>query len=64
MMIAAYVCAAGCALILALNFTAMAITAKKCRARPRNKPVPQNAPAVSIVRPLRGSKPSARRHSR
>jgi len=54
MIIAAYVCAVGCALVLALNFSALAVTARKCRARPRNLPAPANAPAVSIVRPLRG----------
>jgi len=54
MIAVAYFCAAWCALILALNFSAIAVTAKKCRARPRNLPVPEKAPPVSIVRPLRG----------
>jgi ceramide glucosyltransferase len=54
MLLAAYVCAAWCALILSLNFASMALTARKCGARPRVLPVPPNAPPVSIVRPLRG----------
>jgi ceramide glucosyltransferase len=54
MIIAAYICAAWCAFILALNFGSMAVTAVKCRARPRNRPAPVEAPPVSIVRPLRG----------
>ena len=54
MIIAAYLSAAFCVFILALNFTAIAVTARKCRVRPRNMPAPADAPPVSIVRPLRG----------
>jgi ceramide glucosyltransferase len=54
MTIAAYVCAAFCAAMLALNLVSIAITAFRCRARQRNLPVPAKAPPVSIVRPLRG----------
>ena len=54
MTIVAYVCAAWCIALLALNFSAIFVTARKCRARPRNLPVPPMAPAVSLVRPLRG----------
>jgi len=50
----AYACALWCAILLALNFSAVFITARKCRARERNLPVPSDAPPVSIVRPLRG----------
>jgi ceramide glucosyltransferase len=53
-MIAAYASAAFCAAMLALNLACIAIAAFRCRARPRTLPVPPNAPAVSIVRPLRG----------
>jgi ceramide glucosyltransferase len=54
MIIAAYLSAALCAFILALNLAAIFITARKCRARPRTMPAPADAPSVSIVRPLRG----------
>jgi len=54
MTIVAYVCAAWCCALLILNFSAIFVTARKCRARPRNLPVPSPAPGVSIVRPLRG----------
>jgi ceramide glucosyltransferase len=54
MIIAAYICAALCAFILALNVAAIFLTARKCRARPRTCPAPARAPTVSIVRPLRG----------
>jgi ceramide glucosyltransferase len=54
MTIVAYVCAAWCIALLALNFSAIFVTARKCRARARNLPVPPMAPAVSLVRPLRG----------
>jgi ceramide glucosyltransferase len=54
MEIVAYVCALWCAVLLVLNFSAIYITGRKCRARTRNLPVPSPAPAVSIVRPLRG----------
>jgi ceramide glucosyltransferase len=57
MIFAAYVCAAWCVVILALNVAAVLVTARKCRARPRDLPAPENAPAVSIVRPLRGIEP-------
>lgn len=56
-MILAYICAGWCAVILILNFTSMALMSRKCRARPRNLPPPENAPPVSIVRPLRGLEP-------
>jgi len=57
MTIVAYVCAGWCLILLALNFSAIVVTARKCRARPRNLPVPVPAPAVSVVRPLRGIEP-------
>jgi ceramide glucosyltransferase len=47
-------CAAFCAFILILNFSAVAVMARKCRARPRTMAPPAGAPPVSIVRPLRG----------
>ncbi|HXY59105.1 MAG TPA: ceramide glucosyltransferase [Methylocystis sp.] len=50
----AYACALWCAILLALNFSALFVTARKCRARERNLPVPADPPPVSIVRPLRG----------
>lgn len=53
-MIIAYVCVAFCATLLTLNFASIAIAAYRCKARPRTLPVPAHAPAVSIVRPLRG----------
>jgi len=53
-MIIAYVCAAFCATLLTLNLASIAIAAFRCKARPRTLPVPAHAPAVSIVRPLRG----------
>jgi len=40
--------------LLVLNFSAMFVTARKCRARPRDLPVPMTPPPVSLVRPLRG----------
>ncbi len=52
--IVAYVCAGWCLALLALNFSAIFVTARKCRARRRNLPAPSEAPAVSIIRPLRG----------
>ncbi len=48
----AYICAGWCAFILVVNFISMALMTKKCHKRPRNMPVPENAPPVSIVRPL------------
>ncbi|MCX7898924.1 MAG: ceramide glucosyltransferase [Methylocystis sp.] len=56
-MTGAYVCAFGCAFILAVNFVSMIIMARKCRAGPRNRPAPPDAPPVSIVRPLCGLEP-------
>lgn len=53
-MLLAYVCAGWCAFILVLNFAAMGVMARKCKARPRTLPAPADAPPVSIVRPLRG----------
>jgi ceramide glucosyltransferase len=54
-MITAYFSVALCAFILTLNFAAIFVTARKCRARARTLPPPQKeAPPVSIVRPLRG----------
>lgn len=53
-MILAYVCAGLCAFILVLNFASMGLMARKCRARPRTMAPPDDAPPVSIVRPLRG----------
>ncbi|WP_442756197.1 ceramide glucosyltransferase [Methylocystis sp. JAN1] len=50
----AYVCAGWCAFILVMNFASMWLMGRKCRARERNLPVPDDAPWVSIVRPLRG----------
>jgi ceramide glucosyltransferase len=54
MIIAAYFSAALCAFILSLNFAAIFVTARKCRARPRTMPPGSDTPPVSIVRPLRG----------
>ena len=54
MTVVAYICAIWCAALLALNFSAIFVTARKCRARPRNLRAPTHAPAVSLVRPLRG----------
>ncbi len=54
MTLVAYICAACCAAILMLNFSAIAVTARKCRARPRNRQAPETAPPVSVVRPLCG----------
>ncbi len=54
MTIVAYVCAIWCVVLLGLNFSAILVTARKCRARSRDLPAPASAPAVSIVRPLRG----------
>ena len=54
MTIVAYICAAWCLALLALNFSAIFVTARKCRARARNLPAPPDAPPVSVVRPLRG----------
>ncbi|MBM3563198.1 MAG: glycosyltransferase [Alphaproteobacteria bacterium] len=56
-MILAYICAGWCAVILILNYTSVALMSRKCRARARNLPPPENAPPVSIVRPLRGLEP-------
>lgn len=56
-MILAYICAGWCAVILILNFTSVAMMSRKCRARARTLPPPDNAPPVSIVRPLRGLEP-------
>ncbi len=53
-MILAYICAGWCAFILTLNFTSMWLMGRKCRARPRDLPVPAAAPPISVVRPLRG----------
>ena len=50
----AYACALWCAILLTLNFSAIFVTARKCRARERNLSVPSDAPPVSIIRPLRG----------
>ncbi|MGA8170714.1 MAG: ceramide glucosyltransferase [Methylocystis sp.] len=54
MTVVAYICAAWCLALLILNFSAIFVTARKCRARPRDLPVPAIAPPVSLVRPLRG----------
>jgi ceramide glucosyltransferase len=54
MMIIAHMAAGWCILILALNFLAIFLTARKCRARPRDLLPPSPAPPVSVVRPLRG----------
>jgi ceramide glucosyltransferase len=54
MMMVAYFCAAWCLLLLGLNFFAMTVTARKCRARDRSLPAPASAPPVSLVRTLRG----------
>ena len=54
MTMVAYFCAAWCLLLIGLNFFAMTVTARKCRARERNVPPPVCAPPVSLVRPLRG----------
>jgi ceramide glucosyltransferase len=54
MTMVAYICAGWCLLLLCLNFFAMAVTARKCRARARSLPAPASAPPVSLVRPLRG----------
>lgn len=43
-----------CAFIIMMNLISVAIMARKCRARPRNLAAPQDAPPVTIVRPLRG----------
>jgi ceramide glucosyltransferase len=43
-MILAYICAGWCAFILILNFTSMALMSRKCRARERTLPPPDNAP--------------------
>lgn len=56
-MILAYICAGWCAFILVLNYISIALMSGKCRARPRNLPVPDDAPPVSIVRPVRGLEP-------
>jgi ceramide glucosyltransferase len=42
------------AFIILMNILSVAIMARKCRARPRNLVAPDNAPPVSIVRPLKG----------
>ncbi len=54
MTMVAYICAVWCLLLLCLNFFAMRVTARKCRARERSLPAPASAPPVSLVRPLRG----------
>jgi len=54
MTVVAYICAVWCLVLLVLNFSAMFVTARKCRARPRDLPVPMTPPPVSLVRPLRG----------
>ena len=54
MTVVAYICAVWCVALLVLNFSAMFVTARKCRARPRDLPVPMTPPPVSLVRPLRG----------
>jgi ceramide glucosyltransferase len=53
-MILAYFCLGWCAFILVMNFASMWLMGRKCRARARNKPVPEDVPPVSIVRPLCG----------
>jgi len=40
MTVVAYICAVWCLALLVLNFSAMFVTARKCRARPRDLPVP------------------------
>jgi ceramide glucosyltransferase len=52
--IVALVCAGWCVALLLLNFSAIFVTARKCRARGRNLGVPGDAPPVSVIRPLRG----------
>jgi ceramide glucosyltransferase len=54
MTVVAYICAVWCLALLVLNFSAMFVTARKCRARARDLPVPAAPPPVSLVRPLRG----------
>jgi ceramide glucosyltransferase len=54
MTVVAYVSAAFCAAVLALNFASIGVAAWRCRRRPRTMPAPAGAPSVSIVRPLRG----------
>ncbi len=54
MTIVAYICAIWCLALLVLNFSAIFVTARKCRARTRDLLPPESAPPVSIVRPLRG----------
>ena len=54
MMMVAYFCAAWCLLLVCLNFFAITVTARKCRARERSLSAPPSAPPVSLVRPLRG----------
>jgi ceramide glucosyltransferase len=54
MTIVAYICAIWCLALVVLNFSAIFVTARKCRARARNLAPPENAPPISVVRPLRG----------
>jgi ceramide glucosyltransferase len=54
MTIFTYICVAWLFALLVLNFTAILVTARKCRKRPRNLAVPAWAPSVSVVRPLCG----------
>ena len=53
-MMIAHVAAGWCIVLLVLNFLAIFLTARRCRARPRNLPAPSPAPPVSVVRPLCG----------
>ena len=43
-----------CIFIIIMNFVSIIIMARKCKKRSRILPVPTHAPAVSIIRPLRG----------
>jgi len=43
-----------CLFIVIMNFISILIMARKCKKRSRSLPFPPGAPAVSIIRPLRG----------
>ena len=43
-----------CVFIVIMNFISVVIMARKCKSRSRTLSVPTDAPAVSIIRPLRG----------
>ena len=52
MTVVAYICAVWCLALLVLNFSAMFVTARKCRARPRDLPVPVTPPHSTVVAAL------------